>query len=79
MAPLDAMTCGVFVASLAERLDGTATRRARAAGSAHLLRCGACRRYAAGYAATLALARDAYAEPPPPLPEDVVQALLRAR
>jgi anti-sigma factor RsiW len=75
------MTCRDVLDFLAAYLDGELPADHRAAFDHHLSLCDACRDYIASYRATIRLAQDADpdADAAPPLPDDLVRAIVAAR
>jgi len=76
------LTCREFVEFLDEYLDGALMPERAAAFDDHLAACPSCVAYMKTYAATIELAREAFAadEPVPgDVPEDLVRAILAAR
>ena len=77
------MTCRDFVAFLADFLSGELPARERQTFEGHLHACTNCARYLDGYRATVALEKRAFGDQDAPVPEDVpdelVDAILRAR
>lgn len=77
------MTCREFTEFIAGFLDGELPSAERQAFGDHLARCRNCARYLEGYRQTIALGRQAFADPDGPLPAEVpdelADAILRAR
>jgi anti-sigma factor RsiW len=73
-----ALTCRQLVDALQAYVAGELDADDLAAFEAHLGDCPECTAYLRAYAATVRLARDAHAEPPPP-PESLVRAVLELR
>lgn len=73
------MTCREFIEFLYEFLDGELPASERTVFEDHLDICPACVVYLRTYRQTIELSRRAYEEPTPPLPEDLVHAILTAR
>jgi anti-sigma factor RsiW len=80
------MSCREMTHFLGRYLDGDLPAWQRAVFKAHLLLCRDCRRYLRSYKQTIRAARAAYpadqAGPPselPPVPEELVRAVLAAR
>ena len=65
------MTCREFAEFIAEFLDGELPSAERRAFEDHLARCRNCARYLEGYRQTVALGRQAFADPDGSLPADV--------
>ena len=73
------MTCRDVLDFLMAYLDGELTAEQRAAFDHHLSLCDACRDYLASYRATLRLERAADPDAAPPVPDELVRAILAAR
>jgi anti-sigma factor RsiW len=77
------VTCREFAEFIAQFLDGELPSAERQAFEDHLARCRNCARYLEGYRQTVAIGRQAFADPGGPLPADVpdelADAILRAR
>lgn len=74
------MTCQQVTEFLGEYLDGGLSLSRRIRFKFHLALCRDCRRYLTSYGATILLAREAGQQVDlPPLPEDLVQAVLRTQ
>lgn len=73
------MTCRDLIELLAEYVDGELSAQRARALERHLEDCDSCRRYLVAYRETGQAVRDAFAEPDPQLPEEVVRAILDAR
>ena len=77
------MTCREFADFLADYLSGELAPAARAAFEHHLRLCANCQNYLAGYEETVRLGKAAFAADdaavPAQVPEDLVQAILRAK
>ncbi len=77
------MTCREFAEFMADYLSGELPTDRRAAFERHLGLCVNCRKYLAGYEETVKLGQRAFedddAAVPPDVPEELVQAILRAR
>ena len=76
-------TCREVVEFLADYLDGTLAEDERGAFETHVRQCPECETYLRGYRDTIRLARAAARDPegpvPPEVPDDLVEAILRAR
>lgn len=77
------MKCREFTEFIVDYLAGVLPEDTRARFERHLSRCDACRAYLSNYEATIALEREAFADPdadvPADVPEDLVQAILNSR
>ena len=76
------LTCEALAAFVMDYIDGALPAADRTAFEAHLAACEDCIVYLRGYRATIALEKAygaATGEPPPAMPEDLVQAILAAR
>ncbi len=77
------MTCREFADFIADYLSGELPPDSRAAFEHHLRLCANCERYLTGYKETVKLGKRAFADAdaavPPEVPEELVQAILRAR
>ena len=77
------MTCREFADFMADYLSGELPIDTRVAFDEHLRVCVNCQRYLAGYEETIRLGKRAFADDeaavPPQVPEELVQAILRAR
>lgn len=77
------MTCREFADFMVDYLAGDLPPASRAEFERHLSVCDNCRRYLAGYEATLKLGRRAFDDDaavlPRIVPEDLVRAILAAR
>lgn len=77
------MTCREFTAFIADFLDGGLPAAQRRQFEAHLERCGNCARYLESYRQSMALGKRAFddrdADLPADVPEELVDAILRAR
>ena len=73
------MTCREALDFLMAYLDGELTAEQRAAFDEHLSICASCRRYLASYRETVRLERIANLEEAPPLPDDLVRAIVAAQ
>jgi anti-sigma factor RsiW len=77
------VTCREFVAFIADFLSGELPAAERQAFEGHLQVCSNCARYLEGYRATVALEKQAFDDQDAPVPQDVpdelVDAILRAR
>jgi anti-sigma factor RsiW len=77
------VTCREFAEFIADYLAGELPAATRAEFERHLGVCANCRRYLAGYEATISLSKDAFldndAEVPDEVPADLVKAILAAR
>jgi anti-sigma factor RsiW len=76
--PLE-LTCRDVADFLMAYLDQELEPAQHAAFEAHLGECDDCVRYLRSYQATVRVARAAYAEPAPPLPERLLHAIRAAR
>lgn len=78
-----AMNCRETIDLLSEYLDGALPWRRRALVWIHLRLCRDCRNYVASFRRTLVLARatarDVASDPPPAIPDELVQAIQAAR
>lgn len=72
------MTCREAAEFIMDYLAGELDAEIVARFEQHLSRCEPCRRYLAGYQATLALERGAVRDDPCELPEELTQAILEA-
>ena len=73
------MTCRDVIDFLMAYVDGQLTAEQRAAFDQHLSICEACRDYLASYGATLRLERALDLDAAPPVPEELVRAIVAAR
>jgi anti-sigma factor RsiW len=77
------MTCREFADFIADYLTGELPPDSRSAFEQHLRLCVNCQKYLAGYEATVKLGKRAFAEDdalvPEQVPEELVQAILRAK
>ena len=77
------ITCRELVGFLADFLDDTLNARERREFDRHLRVCDSCVTYLASYRRTIALGKSAFGDldvpVPPEVPEELVQAILRAR
>ena len=77
------MTCRAFADFMADYLAGELPAAARAEFDHHLDLCVNCRKYLAGYEATVKFGRAAFEDDssalPPDVPEPLVKAILAAR
>lgn len=77
------MTCREFADFMADYLADELPSDSRSAFEAHLGLCANCQKYLAGYEETVRLGRRAFADDdavvPPQVPEELVQAILRAK
>jgi anti-sigma factor RsiW len=77
------VTCREFADFIADYLSGELPGNSRASFEHHLTLCVNCRKYLAGYEATVKLGQRAFddddAAVPPEVPEELVQAILMAR
>jgi anti-sigma factor RsiW len=73
------MTCREMHEFLMAYLDGELPAEQHAIFVKHLDRCRHCVHYLESYRVTVHLCRGAFAEPPPPVPEELVRAVLVAR
>jgi anti-sigma factor RsiW len=77
------LTCREICDFVMAWLDGELPQRERAIFAAHLALCRQCVNYLDGYKATIRLARESHETNPcaalPPVPEDLVKAILAAR
>ena len=77
------MTCRDFVAFIADFLSGDLPAAERQAFEGHLHACANCARYLDAYRATVALEKSAFGDREAPVPDEVpdelVDAILRAR
>jgi anti-sigma factor RsiW len=77
------MTCREFADFMADYLSGELPADSRVAFEQHLRLCVNCQHYLAGYQETVKLGRRAFLDEdavvPPQVPEELIQAILRAR
>ena len=77
------ITCRELVGFIGEFQDGPLTAHERREFEAHLRVCDRCVAYLASYRRTIALGKSAFADldapVPPDVPEELVEAILRAR
>jgi len=73
------MDCRDLAEFLLGYLDGELTEAQRAEFEAHLEICPSCIDYIESYERTIRLGRECEREPPAPMPEDLVRAILAAR
>ena len=77
------MTCREFADFMADYLSGELPPDTRAHFDEHLRVCVNCQRYLEGYEETIRLGKRAFADDqaavPPDVPEELVQAILRAK
>lgn len=72
------MTCRTVIEFLAEYLSGELLDHQRVAFDAHLAECSACVAYLKSYERTVALGKDAFADPDAPVPTEVPDELVKA-
>jgi anti-sigma factor RsiW len=72
------MTCREAFDFLSDYMAGDLPHDVRASFERHLDRCGNCRTLLAQFRATVQAARIAAAADPPPVPDELVAAILRA-
>jgi anti-sigma factor RsiW len=72
------VTCRELADFIADYLTGDLSAEIRAAFDHHLSLCPNCRRYLAGYEATVTLGRHAFDADDSPVPADVPEELVRA-
>lgn len=77
------LTCQQLIEFLSDYLDGSLSLTQRAAFDMHLALCRDCRSYLHNFKTTIAAGKQAFAVPdevvPANVPEDLVQAILKAR
>jgi anti-sigma factor RsiW len=77
------MTCREFADFMADYRSGELPADSRAAFEHHLRLCVNCQKYLTGYEETIKLGKRAFADLddalPPQVPEELVQAILRAK
>lgn len=77
------MTCHELIDFLTDYLDGQLPTTQRLAFELHLALCRDCRAYLHNFKTTIAAGRQAFDAPndpvPEPVPEELVQAILKAR
>lgn len=77
------VTCREFADFIADYLSGELPPDSCASFERHLRRCANCEKYLAGYEATVKLGKRAFADDnaavPSQVPEELVQAILKAR
>ncbi len=77
------MTCREFADFMADYLSDELPAESRSAFEQHLCLCVNCQKYLAGYEETVKLGKRAFADEdaavPPQVPEELVQAILRAK
>jgi len=73
------LTCREVADFLADYLAGQLGADERLNFEAHLAECPECVTYLRGYTETIRLARDAYADDPAGVPDELVRAVLDAR
>ncbi|MCX7419918.1 MAG: zf-HC2 domain-containing protein [Planctomycetia bacterium] len=77
------MTCQQLIEFLTEYIEGQLPLSQRAAFELHLALCGQCRAYLHNFRTTIEAAQNAFDDPtvatPASIPEELVQAILRAR
>ncbi|WP_419910191.1 anti-sigma factor family protein [Hoeflea sp.] len=76
------ITCEEFEAFILSYLEGELSGREKFVFELHMLLCRECREYLAAYRASLELAKESGKstdEPLPPVPDDLVEAVLAAR
>jgi anti-sigma factor RsiW len=77
------LSCREFVEFLDDYVEGRLPAERRAIFERHIAICGDCTKYLDGYRKTLRATRAAVGEPAgeeqPPLPEDLIRAILQAR
>jgi anti-sigma factor RsiW len=77
------MTCQQLIEFLTEYLEGQLPLSQRAAFELHLAICGQCRAYLHNFKATIEVTQKAFSdstvEAPASVPEELVQAILKAR
>jgi anti-sigma factor RsiW len=76
---MDELTCRDVADFLMAYLDDELEPQQRAAFESHLGECDECVRYLRSYDATVRVARAAYAEPDPAVPERLLRAIRAAR
>lgn len=78
------LSCKELIESLTDYLEGRLSLPRKAAFQLHLLCCGQCRDYLHNYETTIAASKQAFSDPddevtPTEVPEDLIQAILKAR
>jgi anti-sigma factor RsiW len=77
------VTCREFASFMMDYLSGELAREHRIAFERHLALCPNCDRYLAQYRETIAAGRAGFADPegplPPEVPDELVQAILKAK
>jgi anti-sigma factor RsiW len=78
------LTCKQLIESLAEYVDGRLSLSRKAAFMLHLFCCANCRAYLSNYETTITASKQAFVkleddQSPEEVPEDLVQAILKAR
>lgn len=72
------MTCRELVEFLSDYLSNDLSVVEKASFEEHVRECAACTRYLEGFAATVGLSREAFADPEAPVPGDVPEELVSA-
>jgi anti-sigma factor RsiW len=75
------MSCKEICAFLCDYVDGTLAAQSRDAFDAHMAACVHCKEYLDTYAETIRLSKRCCCpklQPPPPLPEDMIAAIVQA-
>lgn len=75
------MSCKEICAFLCDYVDGTLAAQSRDAFDAHMAACAHCKEYLDTYAETIRLSKRCCCpklQPPPPLPEDMIAAIVQA-
>lgn len=77
------ISCAEFETFILDYLEGSLDAKERAIFERHLAACDACREYLAGYRQAVTLSKAVFTSPeaplPPDVPEELVDAILRAR
>jgi hypothetical protein len=75
------LSCAEICSFLCDYVDGTLEGPSKAAFDAHVAGCAHCKEYLETYAETIRLSKRCCCpklQPPPPLPEDMIAAIVRA-
>jgi predicted anti-sigma-YlaC factor YlaD len=75
------LSCQEICAFLCDFVDGTLSGPSKAAFDAHVAQCAPCKQYLDTYAQTILLSKRCCCpklQPPPPLPEDMIRAIVQA-
>jgi anti-sigma factor RsiW len=73
------ITCRELIDFIARYLENDLSPEERSKFDRHLAGCPPCLSYIENYRQTIVLSKAAFGEAPPPMPEDLVKAILAAR